>query len=125
MPCRHIDGVGFISMHSLTSPVDRGDWSVSRSGYFTLRERVPSINWTWGYVGARDILDAVVKRKIPSCHWESKSRTLIILPVLNFSIYQSHYLKPQGIIPSKFLLSPRTILSMFQGINIFQGSSHL
>jgi hypothetical protein len=31
-----------------------------------------------GWVGPRAILDAVVKRKIPSPHWESNPRTLII-----------------------------------------------
>jgi hypothetical protein len=29
-------------------------------------------------MGPRTVLDAVVKRKIPSSHWESNPRTLII-----------------------------------------------
>jgi hypothetical protein len=34
-----------------------------------------------GWVGPRAVLDAVVKRKIPSLHWESNPRTPIIQPI--------------------------------------------
>jgi len=42
------------------------EWSASRPGRFTPRERAPGIHWTGGWVGPRDVLGAVVKRKIPS-----------------------------------------------------------
>jgi hypothetical protein len=38
-------------------------------------------------VGPRAVLDAVVKRKIPSPRWESKPRTPIVQPVANNKIY--------------------------------------
>jgi hypothetical protein len=41
------------------------------------RDRVPDIYW----VGSRAVLDAVVKRKIPRPHWESKPRSPIVRPV--------------------------------------------
>jgi hypothetical protein len=53
-------------MHSLTSELDGGEWSASRPGSFTPRERAPRAHWTGGWVDPRDVLDAVVKRKIPS-----------------------------------------------------------
>jgi hypothetical protein len=34
-----------------------------------------------GWVGPRAVLDAVVKRKIPSLHRESKPRTPIVQPL--------------------------------------------
>jgi len=47
-------------------------------GRFTPRERFPGTHWIGGWVGPRAILDAVLKRKIPSpCH-RSNHRTLII-----------------------------------------------
>jgi hypothetical protein len=53
----------------------RGEWSASRTGRFTPGERAPGTHW----IGA--ILDAVVKRKIPSPRRESKPRTLIVQPI--------------------------------------------
>jgi hypothetical protein len=46
-------------MYSLTSALDGGEWSASRSGHFTARERVPSTHWIGGWVGLRASLDAV------------------------------------------------------------------
>jgi hypothetical protein len=57
-------------MHSLTSALDGGEWSASRPGRFTARERAPGTHWIGGWVGPRAVLDAVMKRKIPSPHWE-------------------------------------------------------
>jgi hypothetical protein len=54
--------------HSLTSALDGGEWSVSRSGRFTPRERTPDTHWIGGWVGPRAVLDTVVKRKIPTPH---------------------------------------------------------
>jgi hypothetical protein len=67
--------------HSLTSALDGGEWSASRSGRFTPRERDPGTHWIGGWVGPRAVLDAVVKRKILSSRRESNPRTPIIQPV--------------------------------------------
>jgi hypothetical protein len=71
----------YSSTHSLTSALDGGEWSASRSGRFTLRERAPGTHWIGGWVGPRAVLDAVVKRKIPSPRRESNPRTPIVQPV--------------------------------------------
>jgi hypothetical protein len=35
-----------VELHAfLTSELDGGEWSASRSGHFTLKERAPGINW--------------------------------------------------------------------------------
>jgi hypothetical protein len=49
-------------MLSLTSALDGGEWSASRPGRFTPRERAPGTRWIGGWVGPRAVLDAVVKR---------------------------------------------------------------
>jgi hypothetical protein len=69
------------STHSLTSALDGGEWSASRPGRFTHRERAPGVHWTGGWVGPRAVLDAVVKREIPSPRWESNPRTPTVKPV--------------------------------------------
>jgi hypothetical protein len=56
----------YSSTHSLTSALDGGEWSASRTGRFTPRERAPGTHWIGGWVSPRAVLDAVVKRKIPS-----------------------------------------------------------
>jgi hypothetical protein len=43
----------------LTSVLGGGEWSASRAGRFTHRERVPSNQWKWGWVGPRGDLDDV------------------------------------------------------------------
>jgi hypothetical protein len=45
------------------------------------RERVHGTHWIGGWVSPRAVLDAEVKRKIPSPRWELKPRTPIIQPV--------------------------------------------
>jgi hypothetical protein len=45
------------------------------------RERAPVTHWIGGWIGPRAVQDAVVKRKIPSPHWESNPRTSIVQPV--------------------------------------------
>jgi hypothetical protein len=62
---------------TLTSALDGGEWSASRSGRFTARERAPRTHWIGGWVGPRAMLDAVVK----SPRLESNPRTLIVQPV--------------------------------------------
>jgi hypothetical protein len=68
-------------VHSLTSALDGGEWSDSRPGRFTSKERTPVTHWIGGWVGPRTVLDAVVKRKIPSSRRESNPRTPISQPV--------------------------------------------
>jgi hypothetical protein len=48
-----------------TLALDGGEWSASRFGRFTSRERAPGTHWIGSWVGSRAGLDAVVKRKIP------------------------------------------------------------
>jgi hypothetical protein len=69
-------------MHSLTSALDGGEWSASRPGRFTPKERAPGIHWIGGWVGPRAVLDTVVKREIPSPRRESNPRTPIVQPVV-------------------------------------------
>jgi hypothetical protein len=45
------------------------------------RERTPGTHWIGGWVGPRAVLNAVVKRKIPSPRRESNPRTPIVQPV--------------------------------------------
>jgi hypothetical protein len=61
--------------------VDGGEWSASRPSRFTPRERAHGTHWIGGWVNPRTVLDAVVKRKIPSPRRESKPRTPIVQPV--------------------------------------------
>jgi hypothetical protein len=55
-----------------------GELSDSRPDRFTRRERAPSTHFIGGWVGPRAVLDAVVKRKIPSPRRESNPWTPII-----------------------------------------------
>jgi hypothetical protein len=71
----------YSSTYSLTSVLDGGEWSASRPGRFTPTERTPGTHRIGGWVGPRAVLDAVVKRKIPSPRLESNSRTQIVQPV--------------------------------------------
>jgi hypothetical protein len=70
-----------LQLHPLTSALDGGEWSASRTGRFTPRERAPGTHWIGGWVGLRAILDAVVKRKISSPRRKSNPRTPIVQPV--------------------------------------------
>jgi hypothetical protein len=81
MPWRRIGEWRYCSTHSLISAPDGGEWSASRTGHFTPRERAPGTPWIGGWVGPRAVLDTVVNRKTPGPHWESNSRTPIIQPV--------------------------------------------
>jgi hypothetical protein len=65
------------STHSLTSALHGGEWSASRPGRFTPRERAPGTHWIRSWMGPRAVLDAVVKRKIPSPRRKSNPRTPI------------------------------------------------
>jgi hypothetical protein len=79
----HEDVLGewrYSSTHSLTSALGGGDGS-ARPSRFIPKERTPGTHWIGGWVGPRAILNAVVKRKIPSPHRESNPRTPIVQPV--------------------------------------------
>jgi hypothetical protein len=69
------------STHSLTLALDEGEWSASRPGRFTPRERAPGTHWIGGWVGTGAVLDTVMKRKIPSPRRESNPKTPIVQPV--------------------------------------------
>jgi hypothetical protein len=71
----------YSSTHSVTSALDGGEWSASRPGRFTPRERAPGTHWIGGWVGSRAVVDAVMKRKIPSPRRESNPRTPIVQPI--------------------------------------------
>jgi hypothetical protein len=74
-----------IAPHILDLELDGGQWSVSRLGRFTPRERAPGTHCIGGWVSPRAVLDAVVKRKISSLRRESNARTPIVHPVAQCS----------------------------------------
>jgi hypothetical protein len=74
-------GSGGIAPYILDLVLDGGEWSASRPGRFTPRERSPSTHWIGGWMGPRVALDTVVKRKIPSSLRESNPRTQIVQPI--------------------------------------------
>jgi hypothetical protein len=71
----------YSSTHSWTLALDGGEWSASRPGRFTPRERAPGTHCIGGWVGPRDVLDTVVRRKIPSPRPQSNPRTSIVQSV--------------------------------------------
>jgi hypothetical protein len=74
-------GVGGEWRYSATLAVDGGEWSASRTCRFTSKEGAPGTHWIGGSVSPRAVLDAMVKRKIPSPRRESNPRTPILQPV--------------------------------------------
>jgi hypothetical protein len=71
----------YSSTHSLTSAIDGCEGSASHPGRFVSSERTPGTHWIGGWMGPRAVLDAVVKRKIPSPRRESSPRTQIVQPL--------------------------------------------
>jgi hypothetical protein len=71
----------YSSTHSLTSALDGGEWSASRPGRFTPRERAPGTHWIGGWVGPRAVLDTLVWRNTSSSCWESNPRTPMVQPI--------------------------------------------
>jgi hypothetical protein len=67
--------------HSLTSARGGGEWSASRLDRFTPREGSPGTHWIRAWVDPRAVLDAVVKRKIPSPRRKSNLKTPIVKSV--------------------------------------------
>jgi hypothetical protein len=80
-PWRRMGEWKYSSNHSLTSALDGGEWSASRTGRFTSTERAPGTHWIGGWVGSRAVLDAVMKGKIPNPRREKNPRTQIVQPV--------------------------------------------
>jgi hypothetical protein len=71
-----------VELHAfLTAALDGGEWSASRSGRFTPREKASGTHWLGGWVGPRVVLDTVVKTKIPNPRRELNPRTPIVQPV--------------------------------------------
>jgi hypothetical protein len=68
----------YSSTHSLISALDGGGWSASRLCRFTPKETATGTHWIGGWVGPRAVLDAVVRRKIPSSRRESNPRIPIV-----------------------------------------------
>jgi hypothetical protein len=65
----------------LTSALDGGELSASRSGRFYPQVKTPVTNWIGGWVVPRAVLNAVVMGKIPSPRRESNPKTPIVQPV--------------------------------------------
>jgi hypothetical protein len=85
MPWRRIGGVD-VYIHSFFDLGTRWRWVV----IFTPRPlypqgRAPGTHWIGGWVSPRAVLDAVVKRKIPSPRRESNPRTAIVQPIAQLS----------------------------------------
>jgi hypothetical protein len=59
--------------------LDGGELSASRPGRFTPRERAPGTHWIGGWAGPRAVLEAVVKRKIPSPRRESNPLSSVVI----------------------------------------------
>jgi hypothetical protein len=81
---RHVGVFGewrYSSTHSSASALDGSEWSASRPGRFTLRERAPGTHWIGAWVGFTAGLDTVAKRKIPIPRQESNPVHPIVQPV--------------------------------------------
>jgi hypothetical protein len=104
---RRIGEWRYSSTNSLTSTLHGGEWSASRPGRFISRERTPGTHWIGGWVGPRAVLDAVVKRKIPSPRRELNPRTPIVQLVSQLYTdwaITARTLTYSGIIKSYFLM---------------------
>jgi hypothetical protein len=90
----HEDVLGewrYRSTNSLTSALERGEWSASRPGRFTPRDRTPVTRWIVSWVGARAGLDTISKKKSPSPHRHSNP----VHPARSQSLYWlSHHGSP-------------------------------
>jgi hypothetical protein len=64
----------------MPSALGRGEWSVSRRGRFTPRERTPGTHWIGGWVCPRAGLNAVKRRIFCPC-WESNPNSSAVQPV--------------------------------------------
>jgi hypothetical protein len=69
-------GSGIIAPSVLTSTLNGGKWSDTRSGFFTPWEITRGTHWIGGWLGPRSGLDAVGRQKSgpcrdsnPDCHY--------------------------------------------------------
>jgi hypothetical protein len=112
----------YSSIHSLTSALAGGEWSAPRPSCFTPRERAPGTHWIGGWVGPRAILDAVVKRKIPSPHQELNPRTPIVQPVAqhytNWPVMALHDLNITPNVKKGQLLCSTTFYRISENVNL-------
>jgi hypothetical protein len=77
------------STFSLISELAGGEWSASRPGRFTHRERAPGTHWIGGWVDPRAGLDDTKKRKfltLPELELQPLGR-----PACSQSLYRLHY----------------------------------
>jgi hypothetical protein len=73
----------------LTSALVGSEWSASRPGRFTPKERAPGTHWIRGWVGPRTGLDAVENRTIlPLPVFELRP---LRRPTLSQSLYRQRY----------------------------------
>jgi hypothetical protein len=56
----------YSSTHSLTSALDGGEWSASRPGRFTPRERAPGTHWIEGWVCSEPFWQRWRREKFPA-----------------------------------------------------------
>jgi hypothetical protein len=72
-------------------------------------KRAPGTHWIGSWVGPRTVLDAVVKRKIPSSRRETNPRTPTVQPVA------------QNYTDCRLIIFPQKFLFLKCGTNKFQG----
>jgi hypothetical protein len=80
---------GCIAPPFLTWALDGGEWSASRLGHFTHREKYLSTHWIGGWVGPRTGLDYMKKRKFlppPGLDLRPIGR-----PARSYSLYRLSY----------------------------------
>jgi hypothetical protein len=65
----------------LTSVLDGGEWSASHSGPLPPMQETSALHWVGGWVGRRDTLDDVEKRKISCGYREFNSDSSIVQPL--------------------------------------------
>jgi hypothetical protein len=88
-------------MHSLTATLDVGEWSASRLGRFTPKERAPGTHWVGGWVGPSAGLDTVSKRKFPSPRRNSNPDRLLCESLKSGVVNGVYYM--EGLSSSKLL----------------------
>jgi hypothetical protein len=93
----------------------RGEWSTSRPGRFTPRDRAPGTNWIGGWVGPRAGLDAVAKIKVPCPNRKSNSSR----PARSLFTDRLSYLLPHCIRHS--LLGTCSFLEIWQSATFRRG----
>jgi hypothetical protein len=79
-----------VELHAfLTSALDGGDWSASRTGRFISRVRTADIHWIGGWVGPRAGLESVAK-KVNCFSASARNWSPVVQPVAH-SLYWLSY----------------------------------